>query len=146
MMINSAILLLLLHYSLLNAQSRSRTHDIKKQTTHHEKEKRETFFPRKRKHQLTKSTKSLSLSLSPCRWSPSLFLCQKLFFIQKFRRECVETWQPKNIKISLLSSHSCFLVCFLEPRDRENSCLESLLFSRERTLSPSLKSCLPPRE
>ena len=116
-MINSAILLLLLHYSLLNAQSRSRTHDIKKQTTF-TKKKREKHSSHERKHQLTKSTKSLSLSLSPCRWSPSLFLCQKLFFIQKFRRECVETWQPKNKKFRSFP-HKLLSRLVRAPRQRE---------------------------
>ena len=116
-MINSAILLLLLHYSLLNAQSRSRTHDIKKQTTF-AKKKREKHSSHERKHQLTKSTKSLSLSLSPCRWSPSLFLCQKLFFIQKFRRECVETWQPKNKKFRSFP-HKLLSRLVRAPRQRE---------------------------
>ena len=125
-MINSAILLLLLHYSLLNAQSRSRTHDIKKQTTF-TKKKREKHSSHERKHQLTKSTKSLSLS--PCRWSPSLFLCQKLFFIQKFRRECVETWQPKNKKFRSFPHIRAFSSCASpETDERTPACA----YSREK--------------
>lgn len=127
-MINSAILLLLLHYSLLNAQSRSRTHDIKKQTTF-TKKKREKHSSHERKHQLTKSTKSLSLSLSPFRWSPSLFLCQKLFFIQKFRRECVETWQPKNKKFRSFPHIRAFSSCASpETDERTPACA----YSREK--------------
>lgn len=149
-MINSAILLLLLHYSLLNAQSRSRTHDIKKQTTFTKKKReKHSSLSRKRKHQHKINKISLSLSLSPCRWSPSLFLCQKLFFIQKFRRECVETWQPKNKKFRSHFPHfDCFLVS-CEPRDRRERTPAWKAYSsreKERTLSPSLKSCLPPRE
>ena len=80
MMINSAILLLLLHYSLLNAQSRSRTHDIKKQTTHHEKEKRETFFPTKEK---TPTNKINKISLSLHFVGLLLSFCVKSFFLSK---------------------------------------------------------------
>ena len=69
----------------------------------------------------------------------------KAFFYPKISARMCWNVAAKKQKISLLSSHSCFLV-LCEFRDRENSCLESLLFSRERTLSPSLKSCLPPRE
>ena len=147
-MINSAILLLLLlHYSLLNAQSRSRTHDIKKQTTF-TKKKREKHSSHERKHQLTKSTKSLSLS--PFRWSPSLFLCQKLFFIQKFRRECVETWQPKNKKFASFPHIRAFSSAFSSPRQRE-LLPGKLTLARKNTTTKSisvslLKSCLPPRE
>ena len=133
MMINSAILLLLLHYSLLNAQSRSRTHDIKKQTTF-AKKKREKHSSHERKHQLTKSTKSLSLSLSPFRWSPSLFLCLLLFFIQKFGRECVETWQPKNKKFASFPHIRAFSSAFASPRQRE--LLPALtLLARKNTFS-----------
>ena len=124
-MINSAILLLLLHYSLLNAQSRSRTHDIKKQTTF-AKKKREKHS-KENKHQLTKSTKSLSLSLHVV--PPSLFLCQKLFFIQKFRRECVETWQPKNKKFRSFPHIRAFSSCASSETDERTP---ACAYSREK--------------
>lgn len=114
-MINSAILLLLLHYSLLNAQSRSRTHDIKKQTTFAKKKREKHSFQEKTP---TNKINKISLSLSPFRWSPSLFLCQKLFFIQKFRRECVETWQPKNKKFRSFP-HKLLSRLVRAPRQRE---------------------------
>ena len=152
-MINSAILLLLLHYSLLNAQSRSRTHDIKKQTTNFEKEKekekekRETFFPRTKTHHKIK--KSLSLSLSPCRWSPSLFLCLSLFLIP-FRRNVLK--RGNNEKHHRFASFPHIRAFSSASPNRENSCLRVVtLLAREtntkqknrRIIISSLKSCLP---
>jgi hypothetical protein len=89
MMINSAILLPLLHYSLLNAQSRSRTHDIKKQTTHREKEKRETFFPTKENtNSQNQQNLSLSLSLSISLVSFSLSVSKAFFYPKISARMC----------------------------------------------------------
>ena len=114
-MINSAILLLLLHYPLLNAQSRSRTHDIKKQTTFTKKKReKHSSLSRKRKHQHKINKISLSLSLHFL-----LSFCVSLFFIQKFLREfCVETWQPKNKKFRSFP-HKLLSRLVRAPRQRE---------------------------
>ena len=141
MMINSAILLLLLHYSLLNAQSRSRTHDIKKQTTFAKKKREKHSFQEKTP---TNKINKISLSLSLHFVGLLLSFCVKSFFLSKNFGENVLKRGSQKTKNLLPFLIDCFLV-LCEPRDRENSCLESLL-SRERTLSPSLKSCLPPRE
>jgi len=146
MMINSAILLLLLHYSLLNAQSRSRTHDIKKQTTHHEREKRETFFPRKRKHQLTKSTKSLSLSLSLHVVGLLLSFCVKSFFLSKNFGENV--LKRGSQKTKNLLPFLTFVLSRLVRAPRQRELLPALTLARKNTTTKSisvssLKSCLP---
>ena len=79
-MINSAILLLLLHYSLLNAQSRSRTHDIKKQTTFAKKKREKHSFQEKTP---TNKINKISLSLSLHFVGLLLSFCVKSFFLSK---------------------------------------------------------------
>jgi len=110
-MINSAILLLLLHYSLLNAQSRSRTHDIKKQTTFTKKKReKHSSLSRKRKHQhkINKISLSLSLSIS-FSLSVSRFFLSKNFgenFVLKRGSQKTKNFAPTFLILIAFSSRA----------------------------------------
>ena len=134
-MINSAILLLLLHYSLLNAQSRSRTHDIKKQTTF-TKKKREKHSSHERKHQLTKSTKSLSLSLSLHVVGLLLSFCVKSFFLSKnFGENVLKRGSQKTKNLLPFLTFVLSRLLSRAPRQRELLPGKLTLLARKNTFS-----------
>ena len=144
MMINSAILLLLLHYSLLNAQSRSRTHDIKKQTTF-TKKKREKHSSHERKHQheINKISLSLSLSISLVSFSLSV---SRFFLSKNFGENVLKRGSQKTKNFAPFLT---FVLSRLVRAPRQTrELLPALTLARKNTTTKSisvssLKSCLP---
>ena len=132
-MINSAILLLLLHYSLLNAQSRSRTHDIKKQTTF-TKKKREKHSSHERKHQheINKISLSLSLSISLVSFSLSV---SRFFLSKNFGENVLKRGSQKTKNLLPFLTFVLSRLLSRAPRQRELLPGKLTLLARKNTFS-----------
>jgi hypothetical protein len=132
-MINSAILLLLLHYSLLNAQSRSRTHDIKKQTTFAKKKREKHSFQEKTP---TNKINKISLSLSLHFVGLLLSFCVKSFFLSKnFGENVLKRGSQKTKNLLPFLTFVLSRLLSRAPRQRELLPGKLTLLARKNTFS-----------